>query len=293
MIVASRVEHEALVPQALLPVQARRTRPLLSRGLVDHGVATVVAIPAAVVQPDQYCWVCPYLQVPRCAVRQQVRVHFLPNGYTSGTLVLWATLTAVRVKAYELLLLPTMQANILPPSLSHGRVLRRKHEGLPLGNVIDLHVSVLVNDVHLPDSAILDCNVSVPSWRHDGGRSRIMQLPTVRFFPYKVHLRDAFSVSADRCVRDETGPPTDGEEHTVFGASVTCPPCSRDTWAEWPNKVSIHPERREQPRHLCRRHVRDDATITDVQDNDWRGDTHASWLRKADCHRNRKPLFVI
>jgi hypothetical protein len=133
----------------------------------------------------------------------------------------------------------------------------------------------LVDDVHLPDSAVLDCNVSVPSWRHDGGRSRITQLPTVRFFPYKAHTRDAFSVSADRCVRDEIGPPTDGEEHTVFGASVTCPPCSRDTWAERPNKVSVHPEQREQPRHLYRRHIRDDATISDVQDNDWRGDTHA------------------
>jgi hypothetical protein len=182
-----------------------------------------------------------------------------------------------------------MQAHILPPSLSHGRVLRRKHEGLPLGNLIDLHVPVLVDDVHLPDSAVLDCNVSVPSWRHYGGRRRITQLPTVRFFPYKAHTRDAFSVSADRCVRDETGPPTNDEEHTIFGALVTCPPCSRDTWAERPNKVSVHPERREQLRHLCRRHVRDDATITDVQDNDWRGDTHAAWLRKADCHRNRKP----
>jgi hypothetical protein len=124
----------------------------------------------------------------------------------------------VRVKAHELLLLPTMPAHIIPPSLSHEQILPRKHEGLPLGDVIVLHVLVLVNGVHLPDSAVLDRNVSVASWRHDRRQSRITQLPTLRFFPYNAYTQDAFNISAYRCVRDEIGSKIDSEDLSIFEA---------------------------------------------------------------------------
>ena len=60
---------------------------------------------------------------------------------------------------HELLLLPTMLAHVLLPSLSLGRVLPYKYEGLQLGNAIVLHISVLVNGVHLLDSAVFDHNI--------------------------------------------------------------------------------------------------------------------------------------
>jgi hypothetical protein len=49
-----------------------------------------------------------------------------------------------------------MLAQVLPPSLLHGQVLPRKHQGLPLGDVIVLKVQVLIDGVHLTDLAILN-----------------------------------------------------------------------------------------------------------------------------------------
>jgi hypothetical protein len=80
----------------------------------------------------------------------------------------------MRVKPHEPLLLPTMSAQVLPPSLLHQRNLSCKYEGLLLGNVIVLHVPVLVDGVHLSDSAVLNHNVLVAPWRHDERRSRTM-----------------------------------------------------------------------------------------------------------------------
>ena len=116
-----------------------------------------------VVQPDEFHWVYPCLHIPCSIVRKQVWVHFLRNRYTSGILIPWATLMAVRVKVHELPLLPTMLAHIFPPSLSHRQVLFCKHEGLPLGNIIKFHVPVLVNGVHLSDSIVLNRNILVAS----------------------------------------------------------------------------------------------------------------------------------
>jgi hypothetical protein len=215
---------------------------VLSRALVDHGVATFVAIPPGVVQLDEFHWVCPCFQVPCYAVREQVRVYLLWNGDTSSILVPLATLTAVRVKVHDLLLLPTMPAQVFPPSLSDGRVLPRKHEGLSLGDVIVLHVPVLVDGVHLLDSPVLDRNILVAPWRPDGRRSKTTQLPTLRFFPYNAHTRDAFSISAHRCLRDETGSKTDGEHLTVFEVWVTPSLCSRNTCEGRPKNVSIYHE---------------------------------------------------
>jgi hypothetical protein len=173
--------------------------PALCRRVVAQALFIRESNPAVVVLIYESHRVCPYQQVLHRVVCEEIRVHLLPNGHFSGIPIRLATLTTVRIKAHELLHFATVQASILPPPLSHRRSLCREHEILPLGNVVELDEPMIVDRVHLADSAVLYLDVSPAPGRH-GRRRQFLSC-----YSCNAYARDAI-ISKDRpCIQCKVG----------------------------------------------------------------------------------------